>query len=178
MLSRVTKVVAVTVALTAGGLLILRAGVVVFRVLVPRDPGHPPEPTSDAPSVEAVAPTVSPTTEPEYETPFEIRAQPRRAARGATPGRASDESSLNAENALLQAARDATSLEAKLAALDEHLWTFPNGQLADERMFMRVETLCKLGRLDTARAVANDLLRRGVSGATRVHELCPALDLR
>jgi hypothetical protein len=167
-----TKAVAATVALTAAGLLALRAGAVVFHRLASGEPGHVREPASSPSSVEVVAPIVSPTAEPSDDIPFEIRANPTRAAR-----RTSTESSLTAEIALLQAARDAASLEAKLAALDEHLWTFPSGQLADERMLMRVETLCKLGRADTARAIAEDLLRRDKSVGPRIHELCPALDL-
>jgi hypothetical protein len=175
----VVKVVAVTVALTGAGLLTLRAGAVVFQMLAPGDPGHAHEPTSDPPSSESEAPPAGPTAESPYDTtPFEIWAKPTRAARRAAPGPTSNDSSLTAELALLRAAHDATSPEAKLAALDEHLMTFPNGQLADERGLMRIETLCKIGRLDDARVIADDLRRRGASVGNRVHELCPALDQR
>jgi hypothetical protein len=61
---------------------------------------------------------------------------------------------LEAELALMQAARDANSPAAKLELLERHARAFERGVLADEREVLRVETECALGRVAEAEARA------------------------
>jgi hypothetical protein len=181
------KVVAATVALTGAGLLGLRAGVVVVRLVAPGDPGEVGEATPAMDRVETITPRSDPeppiSASTSEATPQSAKPTAAARAERAKPGSrpvpadpAPVDSSLTAELALLQAAHDASSPEAALSALDEHRRSFPNGQLADERELMRLEALCTLGRLDAARVTAKDLLRRGDALAARAREVCPAID--
>lgn len=52
---------------------------------------------------------------------------------------------------------------AALAILDDHERAFPRGQLADEREFMAVDALRRLGRRAEADARGEALLRRSPS---------------
>ena len=57
---------------------------------------------------------------------------------------------------MIKAAKDALGRSPRqaLAYLDQHARDFPRSQLADAREAVRVEALCRLGRVDEARAVA------------------------
>jgi outer membrane protein assembly factor BamD (BamD/ComL family) len=69
---------------------------------------------------------------------------------------------LDAELALLRAAREALGRKAPaaaLASLDQHAREFPGGHLVEERMLLRAQAQCELGRREAARAAAAELVR-------------------
>lgn len=70
----------------------------------------------------------------------------------AAPGGAVAEETriLRESNAALQAGDGARAL----ALLDSHARSFPNGVLGEERNAQRIFALCKIGRLEEARAAA------------------------
>ncbi|HEY8376481.1 MAG TPA: hypothetical protein VIK91_08330 [Nannocystis sp.] len=70
--------------------------------------------------------------------------------------------SLDAELALLRAAREALTQgepAAALVSLERHRREFPGGLLVEERMLLRAQALCELGRRAEARAAAAELVR-------------------
>jgi len=73
-----------------------------------------------------------------------------------------DMPALDAELALLRAAREALGRKAPAAALvslDQHAREFPGGHLVEERMLLRAQAQCELGRREAARAAAAELVR-------------------
>jgi hypothetical protein len=81
-------------------------------------------------------------------------------------GATSPAPTLEAELALLEVARNAAPVAA-LAALEQHLVEFEHGTLADEREVLRVETLCALGRVSEADAIASTFLTARPSSPLR-----------
>jgi RNA polymerase sigma-70 factor (ECF subfamily) len=63
-----------------------------------------------------------------------------------------------------------------LKLLDEQATTYASGQLREERTAARVLVLCKLGKVDLARAKASEFLRDNPQSplADRVRGGCPA----
>ena len=184
------KVVAATIALTGAGLLTLRAGVLLVRAIAPSEPVEPKrEPIAHEAKLDEQARDSSPALSEPSHVPIPdqvVRTNERKPIGDApsiqppelaTPEQPQADNSLAAELALLQLARDAATPALALAALDDHGRAFPNGQLADERELLRAEALCKLGRLDAARPVAEALLERHASMGSRVHTACPKLAL-
>ncbi|MDC0675740.1 tetratricopeptide repeat protein [Nannocystis radixulma] len=88
-----------------------------------------------------------------------------------------DMPALDAELALLRAAREAlarNSPAAALQSLEQHAREFPGGHLVEERMLLRAQAQCELGERAAARAAAAELVRafpRSPHAAT-VAELC------
>lgn len=74
-----------------------------------------------------------------------------------------DMPALDAELALLRAARAALAVgdpAAALASIEQHARRFPDGHLVEERMLLRAQAQCELGRRAEARASAAELVRR------------------
>ena len=95
------------------------------------------------------APTPSPVLRPHA-------LVPRRAP---TPA-AEPNTSLEAELALVVAARAEPSPARSLALLERHAREFPDGTLVREREVMRVERLCAMDRTTEARALAERFIAR------------------
>ncbi|MFV8755209.1 hypothetical protein ACNOYE_32065 [Nannocystaceae bacterium ST9] len=182
----VAKVIGAGTAMTAGGLALLRAGAIVVGMAA--DASEPSEPTQAMASEQLEAAT----REPIVREP--IAVEPRPASEPASPklgveasARVSDEpepdaapisvDDLEAELALVRAARAQDDPERALEQLDEHARKFPQGSLADEREALRVVALCKLDRLAQARTAARSLVasRPRSPLLDRVREGCPAL---
>jgi hypothetical protein len=158
------KVVGATLGLTATGVALLAISAAGVRSL------NRPEPR-DEPIVQVAAPSERPTTadarppipetEPavhEVEEPASTLTEPsKRSNSGSKSG---PTSTLEAELALLDAARQAKDPKVALAALERHRKEFATGALASEREVLRVETLCALGRVAEAEAVAAAFLAK------------------
>jgi hypothetical protein len=74
-------------------------------------------------------------------------------------------SAMATELMLLKSARrelNAGNAEASLALLDEHARRYPGGALRVERLGTRVFALCRLGRVDSARAAAREFFATAV----------------
>jgi RNA polymerase sigma-70 factor (ECF subfamily) len=83
-------------------------------------------------------------------------------------------STLAEETELLEAARTALArgeADAALRALDRHADRFPTGELADEARSTRLRALCRAGRADDARALADTL---APAGGSRWHAIVDA----
>lgn len=139
------------------------------------DPAPAPAPT---PSVEVPA-GPSPVVEASVQAP--IPAPVRHSApRDATKRvEAPPASTLAAENALLQQARDAMKEGEPKRALDlvvAHAEAYPTSALADPRAVVRVEALCALGKAPQARAEAKLLLQRRpqMAARKRIERTCAA----
>lgn len=135
----------------------------------------PPPSRSDAPSPTQEADPVTLPSSPEPSSPLAPSppaspspARPRTStnppsttpAPAATTAPAIDPSSLAAETRLLERAREALRAGEHanaLTALDTHLAEFPHGVLLDEARSTRLRTLCRAGRGDEARALAERL---------------------
>lgn len=90
----------------------------------------------------------------------EVPPAPAPAARSVPAPK--DMPSLDAELALLRAAREALGRgepAAALPSLERHRREFPGGVLVEERMLLRAQALCELGRSAEARASAAELVR-------------------
>lgn len=88
-----------------------------------------------------------------------------------------DMPALDAELALLRAAREALGRKAPAAALEsleQHARAFPAGHLVEERMLLRAQAQCELGERAAARAAAAELVRAfpGSPHAATVAGLC------
>lgn len=104
-----------------------------------------------------------------------VRAQPRR--REATNVGTTEGADLAAEVALMRKARGALDdgdPAAALGALADHAERFAAGQMREDRLRLRVEALCALGRGEQARAEADAFLRDhpGSTHTARVRSLC------
>jgi hypothetical protein len=96
---------------------------------------------------------------------------------GAPPVTSPGDRGLAAEVAYMRQARaaiDAGDPGAALRALDEHAREFAAGQMLEDRLRLRIEATCALGREEQARAQADEFLRDhpGSPHAARVRELC------
>lgn len=103
-------------------------------------------------------------------------AEPRRP-RPRTQDVPKDMPDLDAELALLRAAREALGRGAPaeaLASLEQHARRFPSGHLLEERMLLRAQAQCALGRREEARASAAALMEKfpGSPHAGTVARLC------
>lgn len=130
-----------------------------------------PRGRSGEPSVHesAASPEVVVTPPPAAPTPVVIdpanprpRSKRSGAAGGATPPPTDFEDSLEAELRLIAAARAhlrAARPARALAVLKSHARSFPDGQMREDRLVLRVEALCAEGKAPQARAEARLLLR-------------------
>jgi hypothetical protein len=171
------KVVGATVGLAAGGLVAIRVGVELVRALTAAPELEPPpehtQPVVIAPDErEAVVPEAAPEAE------LAELAPPGKRRTVAVPSQRPHEDTLAAELALLEAAHAARDPAAALVELERHLDQFPDGELADERELLRVQTLCRLDRLVDARTLAERFLLEHPSSALRrrLGSACPALE--
>jgi len=186
-LGHAAKVVGATLGLTAGGLLLLRAGVLALQGIAGE--GAPPaerEPvvvdrdTREQPPVVEPLPHPAPESQPAPES--RPASQPvaspsaKQAARKPVPSQPSTDL-LAAELALLQAAKATRDANARLELLEDHADQFPGGALASERDALIVVALCELDRVDEARTRAGKLAhaRAGSPLLDRMREGCPAL---
>lgn len=89
-----------------------------------------------------------------------------------------DEDPLAAELELLEQARAANDLQARLKLLEQHREQFEAGVLAAERESLRISTLCELDQLDAARQAAEDFLLAHPRSPLllRMRSACPKLD--
>lgn len=88
---------------------------------------------------------------------------PPRASAARSPDVPKDMPALDAELALLRAARAALAegrAAAALPSLEQHAREFPAGHLQEERMLLRAQAQCELGRREEARASAAALVQR------------------
>ncbi|MCY1059759.1 hypothetical protein [Nannocystis sp. SCPEA4] len=135
-------------------------------------------------STDALTPAMHPSSasagaEPEESRPVaEPAPEPRpRASATRAADVPKDMPALDAELALLRAAREAlahNSPAAALQSLEQHAREFPGGHLVEERMLLRAQAQCELGERAAARAAAAELVRafpRSPHAAT-VAELC------
>ncbi|WP_437930242.1 hypothetical protein WMF37_13750 [Sorangium sp. So ce291] len=123
-----------------------------------------PAQAAPAPEVEAPRPAAPP-----------ARREAPRNTRPAAPAPAApvDSDELLRESNLIDRARAAATQnpEAALSAVGEHQREFPAGRLAEEREYVAIRALMRLGRVDEARARADAFLARypSTSYADRVH---------
>jgi hypothetical protein len=152
-----TKIVAATVGLTAGGLLVLKLGAIAVERLsgdtrtmeVIEHAEVREAPTAGPGEASASPPAID--VEPGVELPDDSPGKVEPIVRKATePSSASDstDTDLAAELALVRAAESLQERDpvAALATLERHRDEFTAGVLAPERDAMRVKLLCKLGR--------------------------------
>jgi hypothetical protein len=175
------KVVGATVGLAAGGLVAIRVGAELVRVLAAApelEPSREHAPAQPVVIASALAPDEREAAEPEA-APVEL-APPAKRRSVAVPNEPplAREDTLAAELALLEAAHATGDPGAALVELERHLERFPHGELADERELLRVQTLCRLDRLADARTLAERFLLEHPSSALRrrLASACPALD--
>lgn len=152
------------------------------RSVEPDDRGQSPYERDDEAREPVDAPPPAPTTselrEPEP-APVEVRA-----ARTPSPSRAPDrevvppaDTSLAEELAIvrrIRAAIDRDDPEAALVAVAEHERRFAAGQLVEERKSLRIEALCRAGKLPQARAESQAFVRDhpGSPHVDRVRSAC------
>ncbi|WP_437959557.1 hypothetical protein WME76_07795 [Sorangium sp. So ce119] len=129
----------------------------------------------------APAPAPAPEAAPPPEAPRPAASVPRRelpkntrpAAPAPAEAAAIDGDELLRESNLIDRARAAAAQDpdAALAAVSEHQREFPAGRLAEEREYVAIRALMRLGRVDEARARAGSFLARypSTSYADRVN---------
>ncbi|WP_437736508.1 hypothetical protein [Sorangium sp. So ce1335] len=128
-----------------------------------------------APAEPVAAPEAAPAPEPARPAASVPRRELPRNTRPAAPAAAaaSDSDELLRESKLIDTARAAAAQDpdAALAAVREHQREFPGGRLAEEREYVAIRALMRLGRVDEARARAASFLARYPSTpyAERVH---------
>lgn len=116
------------------------------------------------------ASTASAAPQPEVRTP-DVRGPDASASR---PRARRPTSTLGEETQLLEEARTALArgdADAALRALDRHADRFPAAELADEARSTRLRALCRAGRSDDARALADTL---APAGGSRWHAIVDA----
>jgi len=118
-----------------------------------RDPATPPRATIPA------APANAPELEAPPPAPRASTQRPRRASADAV----AEADALVVEMGLVRRARRALQggdAPGALALLDAHAHAFPEGQMLEDRLALRVEALCATGAERQARAEAKQLRRR------------------
>ena len=127
-------------------------------------------PSVDAPRVDAPSIDVRPAELP--------RPRPRREPAAAAPVQ-QPESEPSVDPAEILALRAAQRLLAQdpalaLAQLERHGAEYPRSSLAPQRAVARMNALCQLGRVDEARAVADDFIAAHPSSPllARVRSVC------
>jgi hypothetical protein len=174
------KVVAATLVLTGGGLALVA---IVGRTLVDDRPSrdrdvpvevgidHESRPRAERETSPAAIDYADAIAEPEPVTEPLVRppAAPAPADEPDDPG-----NTLQAELALLRAAREAESPTDALVHLDQHRREFATGVLADEREALRIEALCALDRREESRDAKQEFLTERPSSPLRprVIEAC------
>ncbi|WP_437281272.1 hypothetical protein WME90_12130 [Sorangium sp. So ce375] len=111
---------------------------------------------AEAPAAEPPAITAPATTAPRP-TPSTLHREAPRSTRPPAPeATGADSDDLLRESNLVDASRAALAQdpEAALAALERHQAEFPKGRLSEEREFIAIRALARLGRADEARARA------------------------
>lgn len=139
----------------------------------PTDPQSPDSQSDDWLST-ASRPTDSPHTDPRSadshsaewpstasQAPSSVAPPPAKRRHRRPPGSDRAAPGLDAELSLLRRARAALtgSPQQALRLLGEHARRFPTGVLAEERMLLRVQALCAVGRPERARAAAREFAR-------------------
>lgn len=159
------------------------SGAAVYEVSPATD--RPAEPRVPA-AIEAAPPVVAPpvVAPPLVAPPLAAPGPALRPSRppeggsaGASDGAPAAEPDLAAEVALMRQARaalDRGDPDAALRVLAEHAQDFAAGQMKEDRLRLRIEALCALGRRDRARAEADAFLRDhpGSTHTARVRGLC------
>jgi hypothetical protein len=180
-LAYAAKVVGATLGLTAAGFALVAVSAVGVRslrgtperaatavtssanVAAPSTDSTPEIPATSAPEPEAGSDELEHEVDEGGPDPASAR-EPSGASKSALAP--SPAPTLEAELALLDVARSAAP-RAALAALEQHRVEFEHGMLADEREVLRVETLCALGRMSEAEAVAASFLTARPSSPLR-----------
>lgn len=186
------KIAAATLAMTAGGLLIVKLGVLAVRSFA-ADPGPAiesaiveGEPIASA-SIEANpelgVPEPSSVVEAEPQSDLDPPAaapKPERlaAAKPTITEPTPAEPDITAELALIEAARRAGSPRDAIAELAQHAARFPSGTLRDEREALWAIASCELGDVKDAAARTKTLAARRPNSPLldRVAAACPALE--
>lgn len=180
-LALVSKVIAVTLATTCLGLLLVNARPTPDRPNRPStNVAAPGVAVAGAPRSDPPASTTGP--DPEPEPPIVVTPGVTLGAKPSIPVQrtsAPEEEHLTAEVTLLEQARTIDDLTARLELLELHRTRFENGHLAAERESLRIATLCELDQLDTARRAAEEFLRAHPRSPLRLRmrSACPTLDV-
>lgn len=155
--------------IAVGKLAILVAGLVTaFSALVVLSRGREErqpeevEPPSPTVSMTADASTSVNAGEPVVSSAPEVASAAPEGHSPRSGGRAKDADRLAEEvNLLMRAEREfhAGNLKRALALTDEHRQKFPKGALTQERIGLRLQALCGVGREEEARAEATSLKR-------------------
>lgn len=161
-------------ALTAGTLAAVTAFVLFVRG---QTEAQPLEPALAATSSVAMPSATPSTPVPELHA---LSTQPAQVVTPRTPpvgstNRVADSDRLAEEVALLTRAEKefhAGNFKLALAATDEHRQKFPKGVLAPERVNLRVQLLCSMGRNDDAHSEATRLERLS-PGHVKLADACP-----
>jgi hypothetical protein len=165
------KVVAATLAATSVGLLV-KLGVAPDR--------HPREVATPTVTIAETTSTNEPASQPkpEPEPPIVVTPRAKPPAPVQRPSEL-DEDPLTAEVTLLEQARAADDLAARLELLEQHRTRFEDGLLAAERESLRISTLCELDQLDAARRAAEAFLLAHPHSPLRLRmrSACPELDI-
>lgn len=183
------KLVGATLALTAAGLLTLRAGALLVHAIAGDDGRAPVAASSPQPVARESEPTIASEPEPTIDAdpepmihaqpdPKRVDDQPEQARPPASPTqRGVDRPDLAAELALIEAARSAGGPAQAIASLKAHAREFPRGTLADEREVLWVIASCELGELDDAKVRAHEFSTRRPNSplVDRMLGACPAL---
>ncbi|WP_437783832.1 hypothetical protein [Sorangium sp. So ce1097] len=128
-----------------------------------------------APAPAIAAPEAAPAPEPARPAASVPRRELPKNTRPAAPAPAAplDSDELLRESKLIDQARAAATQDpgAALAAVQEHQREFPAGRLAEEREYVAIRALMRLGRVGEARARADAFLARypSTAYADRVH---------
>ncbi|MEO7329353.1 MAG: hypothetical protein ABI193_12285 [Minicystis sp.] len=171
-LSRITAPSASTAPSVAPAITEAAANEAPPAIEAPRAAPSPADPP--APPIVEAAPVVAATAAPPAAIPARPTAKP-----AAAPPVAPDIDPLEAETRRLGEAHGALQSgdpNKALALLDEQSTTYAKGELREERAAARILTLCKLGRLEEARAAAARFLQESPHSplADRVRSGCPA----
>jgi hypothetical protein len=175
------KVVAATVSMAGGGLLLVWAGANVLQTPSPeREQVRDEITVVDTIDVGDVPPLEDAGIPAEDESAISVYpgapTKPRAAASPEPPVLAPADT-LTAELALLGAAKRASDPEAALVLLEQHAREYPSGTMAIEREALAVVALCRLDRTDAARDRARKLIamRPSLPLLHHMRDECPAL---
>lgn len=155
------------------------------RVEPPRPPAVGVTPTEPGSPTTGAETSASPPAPPPQPGPADPRGRSRATTRRtqsppAEPPPASTVDELRAELVLIAKARQALRAEdprRALEVLDAHARAFPQGQMREDRLVLRIEALCAAGKAPQASAEARLFLRGypGSAHAQRVRDACAGL---
>jgi hypothetical protein len=178
----VAKVIGAIAGMTAGGLLLVRVGVGAVQMIA-GDGGSVPDEVAATVEVEpadtsAIQGDDDPTSPVDAESPsipVILRASAKPPVNKTVEVVQADP--LAAELALFGLAKRATTPNAALELLEQHVREYPKGAMASEREALAVVALCQLDRTQEARERARILVsqRPGLPLLHRMRSECPAL---